>query len=320
MNSAGNRNKHRAFTLIELLLVVTIIIILISLLMVGYRSVNTSLKEKSCQNNLSKIGAILDQYCQRNKGFYPDVDGYAGLFCRIATFNGVALTPWSALSNVRELKDMGATDALFTCPFSKLPPDGSPHGVGTFDTPTLDPHYNTWEVNMTSYAFLFGRGSGYNNPGTAANPDSPGWTFANATLYSFSDGRKSPITNACTGNTPIAADLLILEKAGGWGAGWFHGGGLVTGPGQEPVLYYSGGFFTSNTNNKVIPVDKTVPSGYNNSACNTLFAGGYVVHSEPSDFQDQNGNLIATDTTVPMLMGDTDDNYYAWFALQPTNK
>jgi hypothetical protein len=135
------------------------------------------------------------------------------------------------------------------------------------------------------------------------NRDTPG------NSYFFGDGRPMPTTNICPGNIPVMADILLLCQGNNWAGGWYHGGGYA----------YQGGagqmdqFYLGPSSMKVI--DTSVASGYNNSACNTLFAGGYVVHSDPSDFQDQNGTIDPLKGTVC-----NSDNAQYWFALHPTTK
>ena len=153
MRSEGNRGRNRAFTLVELLLVISIIVILISVLLVGYRSINYTLKEKGCQNNLAKIGAVLNQYCQQNRGFYPDAErSWGSYFRRYSPPNTVkGQEYWTYLSNVRQLKDMGASDALFTCPFYQAP-NPLPalwSTLGTFDTPKGPYKDGPGEINVT---------------------------------------------------------------------------------------------------------------------------------------------------------------------------
>ncbi len=323
MRSEGNRGRNRAFTLVELLLVISIIVILISVLLVGYRSINYTLKEKGCQNNLAKIGAVLNQYCQQNRGFYPDAErSWGSYFRRYSPPNTVkGQEYWTYLSNVRQLKDMGASDALFTCPFYQAP-NPLPalwSTLGTFDTPKgpfKDSIGNYYEVDLTSYMFLFNRG----NPSASVNYEVTSNTFQ------FADGRSSPLSNACKGNTPIVADVLL--SGNGLGGGWLHGGGFVTAQGQDPILFFSG-----PANLQTLDITPGDSPGYNNSACNTLFAGGYVVHSEPGDFQDSTGalNTSTTNPTFGMqfivpntwpnssISGINPGTYNCWFARQPKN-
>jgi prepilin-type N-terminal cleavage/methylation domain-containing protein len=304
--------RKRAFTLVELLIVITIIVLLISFLFVGYGKVNYLLKEKTCQNNLNKIGAILTQYCQRNKGYYPDVDVTDNGFYikRSATWGSppMVLPLWTAMGNVAQLKENGATEALFTCPFAVVPPGT----VSGWDKPWPQGSGNnvTFTVSLNSYMFIFNCGA----------DNWQGWNPDSNYIACLRDGRRVATSSNCKGNIPIVADILYYRA--GAGAGWYHGGGFVSAKGSDPIQ-----FFPDNGSTQTLDVSDSpgfpgiagAPSGQPGSACNTLFAGGYVVHSEPQEFEDISGALNASDTTTGTY-GLQSGNATWWFALGPSTK
>jgi len=59
------------FTLVELLVVITIIGILVSLLFPVIHAVYTSVLEWQCQNNLGQLAKVVAAYCQQNDGYFP---------------------------------------------------------------------------------------------------------------------------------------------------------------------------------------------------------------------------------------------------------
>jgi type II secretory pathway pseudopilin PulG len=65
------RSRRRAFTIVELLVVITIIMILIGLLLPAVAAAYRAAMEYECQNNLHQLAVVVATYCADNDGYFP---------------------------------------------------------------------------------------------------------------------------------------------------------------------------------------------------------------------------------------------------------
>ena len=70
-------SRKEAFTLIELLVVMVIIALLVGLLLPALGRAREEARKTQCRSNLRQIGLGMNMYCNDNRGYTPQVLGYA---------------------------------------------------------------------------------------------------------------------------------------------------------------------------------------------------------------------------------------------------
>lgn len=73
------KTRHRGFTLVELMAVISIILVLIAILMPALAHATAALRQIQCTNNMRSLGQAFQCYIGDYDGFIPDTDG-AGHF------------------------------------------------------------------------------------------------------------------------------------------------------------------------------------------------------------------------------------------------
>jgi prepilin-type N-terminal cleavage/methylation domain-containing protein len=108
------RRLPKAFTLVELLVVITIIAILIALLLPAVQQAREAARRTHCANNLKEIGLAAHNFQQVNNRFPP---GYLGTIPQVfkspvydVQYSGVLshILPYMELSNIWDLSDTDA--------------------------------------------------------------------------------------------------------------------------------------------------------------------------------------------------------------------
>ncbi|NIA21656.1 MAG: prepilin-type N-terminal cleavage/methylation domain-containing protein [Anaerolineaceae bacterium] len=240
--------RRRGFTLVELLIVISIIVILIAMIGLVFPRFQEELNITKCQNNLRAIHGILMTYAAANDGWFPPFDGYWGTnISHTYKYDDGRIpevTPWEAMSDVAQLKDMGASPDVFFCPFHPHYGDYEYWQIKSWEEPqNLRSDWNSYNYARVDFGYFFFINRGGRWGGNPAH-----W---------LSDGRR-PIRKDTAGedNLPIVADLLHYRNEE-LKSGWWHGGG----PGADEGLF--------------------------NSSCNTLFFGGYVIYKEWPELEKQ---------------------------------
>jgi prepilin-type N-terminal cleavage/methylation domain-containing protein len=103
--------RRGGFTLIELMVVVTIIGVLISLMFPIYSTAMRSVQEANCQGNIAQLAKVMQAYCLANNGYFP----YVGFKDTSGNF---AINPsasdWLYTSTVANSRDLTSRVAVIT--------------------------------------------------------------------------------------------------------------------------------------------------------------------------------------------------------------
>ncbi|HET6387375.1 MAG TPA: prepilin-type N-terminal cleavage/methylation domain-containing protein [Armatimonadota bacterium] len=168
---AGANSRKQGFTLIEILVVITIISILAAILLPVFSAVRARARSASCISNLRQIGAALSIYQQDYDGFYP-----------FAINPAVRLHPdrWSddpefesIVPNLPEFHDVlypyTRSRELFRCPSDfGMPVLEQCPGWGIPETSSVYETYGTSYFYLTEYAGYHLRDGSLQFPSRAA--------------------------------------------------------------------------------------------------------------------------------------------------------
>lgn len=73
---ASRTRSRRAFTLVEILIVMGIVGVLSAILLSAFRTVKNRAHQTTCASNLQQIGKALQLYAEDHRSFYPPADFY----------------------------------------------------------------------------------------------------------------------------------------------------------------------------------------------------------------------------------------------------
>jgi len=108
--------KRSGFTLLELLVVISIISILAAMLLPGLSRARESARRVSCANNLRQLGMVFKMYSGENAGAYPTLQTRTGEDCEginngVLMFDGLSVYP-EYLTESRILVCSSGADAV----------------------------------------------------------------------------------------------------------------------------------------------------------------------------------------------------------------
>lgn len=143
-NQPATASRRQAFTLIEMLLVVSIITLLIALLLPSLRNAKRQAYISVCLSNLKEHGTGFGAYHVDNLWFFPLTRGWADLSGKIGTSGHYG-------SNVYDYDDRPLNAYLGSAGVSRCPSDlGDSYNAAAFDTIT-----NCYESYGNSYQAPF---------------------------------------------------------------------------------------------------------------------------------------------------------------------
>jgi prepilin-type N-terminal cleavage/methylation domain-containing protein len=203
--------SRRAFTLLELLLVIAIIAVLLAMLLPTLGSIGTTIKDFTCKNNFKKMHQVVMSYASKFNGRLPPM-GTENFSESNEGFPGG--TPKNRHLMAEALKDCGAEPKYFCCPFHPdyddvkngvtafnrwdvLGDDGKP-AYRTTGSGNWSKYYNTPGYTWLTHAEDFGR----HPSGGTVMPNH--W----ATWSRFKNGRPLPTRNDERGNPPVVFDTI----------------------------------------------------------------------------------------------------------------
>jgi prepilin-type N-terminal cleavage/methylation domain-containing protein len=137
LNKNRDHRKHLGFTLVELLVVVSIIAILATIAFQVGKSMTDRSNSTKCVNNLRQIGVAIAQYSMENEGYLPYSSGLNTL-----AFSHYE-SPLAVLLNVGTNSSSFKTSTAYNKPTAKHP----------FNCPLCKTTNRTYTANMHALSF-----------------------------------------------------------------------------------------------------------------------------------------------------------------------
>ena len=201
--------SRRAFSLVELLVVITIIGLLIGMLLPTISMVQEALTRLHCKTNLKKVHGILMAYAGRFEGRLPPF----GTTSIVEAVEGVpGGTPAGRHLMIETLLELGATPEYFCCPAHPRFAGLDDSAYYRWEPAAYQSNYASKWFSVPGYVFLPHTENFRRHP-TGGNVTPNHW----ATWSRFIGGRFLPQCNDDVGNPPVAADITMIDDRGYWG-------------------------------------------------------------------------------------------------------
>lgn len=126
--------RRRAFTLIEILIVITIICILAALLFPTFSRTRESARTTTCAGNLRQLGLTMEMYVNDNNGFYPLPEA-PRLLCTWVN----RIEPYLKSTQVLQCPSFPNGDFVSGCPTREIINEEGFEHHGSYSLNTLNP-------------------------------------------------------------------------------------------------------------------------------------------------------------------------------------
>ena len=128
---SGRSAIRNAFTLVEILIVIAIVMILAAILLPVFKGARESAHTATCSSHLKQIGLAMNQYVQDSSGFYPKVTATGN--CGWAS----GIYPYLKSAEILECPSFEFGEFRPDCPATEVIPGAGIDGTGAY--------YENWD-------------------------------------------------------------------------------------------------------------------------------------------------------------------------------